>query len=63
MQAHFKKVVDTKLTKNRHFATSQIAFSPDGTWMVGVGDHGMICLFHRDKGVIGSAPLQADGAS
>lgn len=31
--------------------------------MVGVGDYGMICLWHRDKGVVGNVPLQVNGAS
>lgn len=37
---------------DKHFATTQIAWSPDGCWMVAVGDHGMMCIFHRDKSVV-----------
>lgn len=48
--------VNTSLLKqgtvDGHFATSQIAWSPDGTWMVSVGDAGMMCIFHRDKQVV-----------
>ncbi|USW54257.1 Putative polycomb protein EED [Septoria linicola] len=53
---HYSVTANTDLTringKERHFATSQIAWSPDGTWMVTVGDMGMICMFHRDKSVV-----------
>ncbi|KAM3420009.1 hypothetical protein BST61_g3320 [Cercospora zeina] len=52
---HYRVTANTELPsvggKISHFATSQIAWSPDGTWMVTVGDHGMICLFHRDESV------------
>jgi polycomb protein EED len=46
---------DMTLSKTKHFATTQIAWSPDGCWMVAVGDSGMMCMFHRDKSVINDA--------
>jgi polycomb protein EED len=44
---------DTKLSARMHFGTSQIAWSPDGTWMVGVGDYGMMTMFHRSQATVG----------
>lgn len=44
--------VEGKKRQERHFATSQLAWSPDGQWLVGVGDVGMMCIFHRDAGVV-----------
>ncbi|SMQ50974.1 unnamed protein product [Zymoseptoria tritici ST99CH_3D7] len=44
---HHRISIKTKLI-TKHFATSQIAWSPDGKWMVGVGDEGFMCLFHRE---------------
>lgn len=56
LKAHYRMTVNTSLLKqgtvDGHFATSQIAWSPDGTWMVSVGDAGMMCIFHRDKQVV-----------
>jgi polycomb protein EED len=43
---------DTKLSARMHFGTSQIAWSPDGTWMVGVGDYGMMTMFHRSQAAV-----------
>lgn len=40
-----------KQKRERHFATSQLAWSPDGRWLLAVGDLGMICVFYRDAGV------------
>ena len=51
----------TQLSKTHHFATSQMAWSPDGTWLVGVGDFGMMSIFHRDKGVVDGLPKAVDG--
>ncbi|GIZ43898.1 hypothetical protein CKM354_000711000 [Cercospora kikuchii] len=55
LAAHYRVTANTDLTtvgsQTSHFATSQIAFSPNGTWMVTVGDHGMMCMFHRDESV------------
>lgn len=50
---HHKTTINTSLSAKLHFATSQVAWSPDGTWMVSVGDNGMMCVFHRGKGVVG----------
>ena len=56
LEAHYKVIPNTALVKQgtnyAHFATSQIAWSPDGTWMVSVGDAGMICVFHRDESCV-----------
>lgn len=41
-----------KQKRERHFATSQMAWSPDGQWLVGVGDFGMMCIFYRDASVL-----------
>lgn len=41
-----------KQKQEKHFATSQMAWSPDGQWLVGVGDYGMMCIFRREKGVV-----------
>lgn len=46
---HHRVVVNTGLSPTQHFSTSQIEFSPDGTWMVSVGDRGMMCIWHRDR--------------
>lgn len=48
---HREILVNTILSPKYDFGTTQIAWSPDGTWMVGVGDNGMLCMFHRDKSV------------
>lgn len=34
--------------KDTHFATSQMSWSPDGKWLVGVGDQGMVVVFRRE---------------
>jgi polycomb protein EED len=36
--------------KDTHFATSQMSWSPDGKWLVGVGDQGMVVVFRREVG-------------
>jgi len=36
--------------KDTHFATSQMSWSPDGKWLVGVGDQGMVVVFRREGG-------------
>lgn len=36
--------------KDTHFATSQMSWSPDGKWLVGVGDQGMMVVFRREVG-------------
>jgi len=52
LAAHRTITDNTSLSSHQHFGTSQIAWSPDGTWMIGVGDKGMMCIFHRDRSVI-----------
>ncbi|KAK3074237.1 hypothetical protein LTR53_003460 [Teratosphaeriaceae sp. CCFEE 6253] len=53
LKAHHTAVIGkTALSERKHFAMAQIAWSPDGTWMVGVGDYGMMCIFHRDESVV-----------
>ncbi|KXS99240.1 hypothetical protein AC578_6872 [Pseudocercospora eumusae] len=52
LEAHESVTANTKLSAKTHFATAQIAWSPDATTMVGVGDRGMICMFYRDKSVV-----------
>ncbi|KAK5111510.1 hypothetical protein LTR85_011858 [Meristemomyces frigidus] len=52
LKPHHQMVADTALSAKQHFATTQIAWSPDGTWMVAVGDNGMMCMFHRDKSAV-----------
>ena len=37
-----------KTKRERHFATSQLDWSPDGRWLLAVGDLGMVCVFYRD---------------
>ena len=54
---------DVKSNQHRHFATSQLAWSPDGTWLVSVGDYGMMCIFHRDKSVVNGVPKAGDGSN
>ncbi|KAK3719304.1 hypothetical protein LTR37_004523 [Vermiconidia calcicola] len=54
---------DTKVSKWKHFATSQMAWSPDGTWLVGCGDNGIMCIFHRDKSVVNGSPKTTDGVA
>ncbi|EMC93292.1 hypothetical protein BAUCODRAFT_568121 [Baudoinia panamericana UAMH 10762] len=48
LKAHHSVIAATALSARRHFGTMQVAWSPDGKWMVGVGDFGMMCVFHRD---------------
>lgn len=49
LQPQHSKVPPTNLpNKNSYFATSQLSWSPDGRWLVGVGDQGMMVMFHRD---------------
>lgn len=52
LKAHHSVLAATTLSAKDHFATAQIAWSPDGTWMIGVGDRGMMCIFHRDKSMV-----------
>ena len=52
LKPHHTITPRTGLSSKRHFATSQMAWSPDGTWLVGVGDFGMMCIFHRDKSLV-----------
>ncbi len=65
LQAHYTYQPKTKVSRDErgrdsHFATGQIAWSPDGEWMVGVGDRGVMCLFHRDaSSVIGDEGVKA----
>lgn len=54
---------DTKVSKWKHFATSQMAWSPDGTWLVSCGDNGIMCIFHRDKSVVNGSPKISDGVA
>lgn len=49
LKPHHQIVANTSLSATQHFATRQIAWSPDGKWMVAVGDNGMMCMFHREK--------------
>ncbi|KAI6906021.1 hypothetical protein KC318_g7210 [Hortaea werneckii] len=49
---HHQITANTALSPSNHFATTQIDWSPDGCWMVAVGDHGMVCIFNRDKSVV-----------
>lgn len=49
---HREILANTVLSPKTNFGTTQIAWSPDGRWMVGVGDNGMLCMFHRDKSVV-----------
>jgi polycomb protein EED len=63
LKAHTTIYPKTKVSRdanNRdtHFATSQMAWSPDGTWLVACGDRGMICVFHRDKSVVNGVPAK-----
>jgi polycomb protein EED len=51
LKADHTVVANTKLS-DRYFGSSQIAWSPDGRWMVGVGDFGMLCTFHRSKAAV-----------
>ena len=60
LKPHTTVTPKTDLSKKNHFATSQMAWSPDGTWLVGVGDHGMMCVFHRDKSIVNGAPRTGD---
>jgi polycomb protein EED len=52
LKPHHTVVGHTNLSMKQSFAIMQIAWSPDGTWMIGVGDHGMMCFFHRDKSAV-----------
>ncbi|WPG98803.1 WD40-repeat-containing domain protein [Acrodontium crateriforme] len=49
-------IIPTTNYSKDHFSAKSIAFSPDGSWMVGVGDKGMVCVFNRDKDVVWSIP-------
>ena len=60
IQPHLRTAALLKAHDNQHCATSQIAWSPDGTWMVGVHDHGLVSMWHRDKSVVMSEETQAD---
>nr|POE87957.1 polycomb protein esc [Quercus suber] len=51
LKPHYSIAAPTRMV-NKKFGTSAIAFSPDGLWMVSVGDEGMMCLFHRDGKVM-----------
>lgn len=56
LKPHHTITPKTNLSSRQHFATSQMAWSPDGTWLVGVGDFGMMCIFHRDASVVNGVP-------
>ncbi|KAL1582456.1 hypothetical protein WHR41_08854 [Cladosporium halotolerans] len=50
LQPHYSKTPATSLPNYRsYFASSQMSWSPDGKWLVGVGDQGMMVVFHRDN--------------
>ena len=56
LKAHYSVTPQTKLSSKQYFGTQQMAWSPDGTWLVGVGDSGMMCIFHRDANVVNNVP-------
>lgn len=33
--------------KDTHYASPQVSWSPDGKWLVAVGDQGMMVVFRR----------------
>lgn len=49
LKPHYERIATTSLSAKRHFAMAQVEWSPDGKWLVGVGDHGMIVVFHREN--------------
>jgi len=51
----------TTLSAKKHFGTSQMAWSPDGMWLIGVGDYGMMTIFHRDKEAVNAAMPTEEG--
>lgn len=55
LEPHYSVIPKASISERINFGTTQIAWSPDGTWMIGVGDQGMMCIFHRDRSVIGLA--------
>ena len=61
LKPHATITPKTNLSSKHHFATSQMAWSPDGRWLVGVGDFGMMCIFHRDKSVVNGVMKSGDG--
>lgn len=52
IKPHFSQIARTELSSRRHFDTRQMAWSPDGRWLVGVGGQGMLCLFHREEAAV-----------
>lgn len=68
LKAHASFTPKTRLCRNargldEHFATSQMAWSPDGTWLVACGDKGMMCIFQRDKSVVNGGGVRVEGAA
>lgn len=68
LKAHATTMPKTKLCRNskgldEHFATSQMAWSPDGTWLVACGDKGMLCVFHRDQSLVNGVARRGDGVA
>lgn len=60
IKPHSTVIPKTGLSSKRHFATSQMSWSPDGTWLVAVGDNGIMCIFHRDQSVVNGVPRTAE---
>lgn len=46
LRPHCERNCNTSLIKE-HFATNQLGWSPDGRWLIGVGDKGMMVVFYR----------------
>lgn len=68
LKAHATMTPKTKLCRNskgldEHFATSQMAWSQDGTWLVACGDKGMLCLFSRDRSVVNESARHGEAAA
>jgi hypothetical protein len=59
LKPHYEVVADTSLSKDyknskhslKFFGINGLSWSSDGKWLVGVGDIGMIVVFHRDEAV------------
>jgi polycomb protein EED len=67
LKAHATVMPKTSLCRNgkgqdQHFATSQMSWSPDGTWLVACGDKGMVCIFHRDRSRVNGVTKGLDAA-
>ncbi|KAF2718602.1 WD40 repeat-like protein [Polychaeton citri CBS 116435] len=52
IEPHGKMIAKTTLSSKEHFQVEQMAWSPDGTWLIAACDKAILCVFHRDANFV-----------